>query len=175
MRETKHTTYEVRVEAGTYFLGDPCYAVPDELWMHLLDSCDFFQASSVGTVSGYQVLAFGTAYGDGQYRDNKGNSYPVDAGMIGLTPVGLINTDSTIMNPDGTRRTDLGIIVTFEHDTVCYDDGGVMAFGSYRIDTKTEDYEEDEEECVDCGDSYICHDGQCTDCCDECREDEEEN
>ena len=136
MRETKHTTYEVRVEAGTYFLGDPCYAVPESLWMPLLESCNYYQDSPVGTVKKngqtYEVLAFGTAYGDGVYQDNQGHSYPVDAGLIGLTPIELV---------EGIPRPDLGRVVTFERNFICVGEEGMMHFGS-RIQINN-DYESD--------------------------------
>lgn len=75
----------VHIPAGRYFLGDPCYAVPDDLWLPLLESCDYFNAP-VGNVAGFRVVAFSTAYGDGEYLDNEGHRYPVDAGLIGVVP-----------------------------------------------------------------------------------------
>lgn len=125
-------THKVSVPAGTYWLGDPCYAVPQDLWMSLLNSCDFFN-KPVGTVQGkdgrtYHVLAFGTAYGDGCYTDQQGNDYPVDAGLIGLTPVGLVES-----YPHGTK------MVEFTEDTLCTCVGGNMQFGKYKIDTRDGD------------------------------------
>jgi hypothetical protein len=34
---------DVVVPAGQYVLGDPCYAVPDDKWDELLDSCNYFE------------------------------------------------------------------------------------------------------------------------------------
>lgn len=82
------------VPAGTYYFGDPCYAVPDQFWMALLDSCDFFSDTLEGKVNGFTVYSAGTMYGDGTYSDNKGRQFPVDAGMIGLTPVALAEFDT---------------------------------------------------------------------------------
>ncbi len=132
------STFKVTVPAGTYWLGDPCYAVPQDLWMTLLDSCDYFTDNPVGTVTGsdgrqYHVLGFSTAYGDGCYEDQHGNEYPVDAGMIGLTPVGLVES-----YPHGCK------LVEFTEDTLCTWYEGVMKFGSYKINTK--DFDEDNEE-----------------------------
>ncbi len=177
--ETLSTGHRVKVQAGTYFLGDPCYAVPQDLWMPLLESCNVYQGEAVGTVSApsgfFEVLAFGTAYGDGRYSDNKGNSYPVDAGLIGLTPVGLINESSTVMNENGTKRHDLGTFVTFDRDIICSAEGGIMDFGDYHIDTKNEDKDE-EDSCIDCGsENDQCHDSQCSACCDACDEGEWED
>lgn len=119
------------VKPGTYFLGDPCYAVPDELWMPLLESCEFFEGSSFGTVTkdgkNYEVLGFSTAYGDGCYHGSNGFSYWVDAGLIGLTPVELCT--------DPGFDVTLGTIVTFTESVECTNDNGYMEFGSIIIDT----------------------------------------
>lgn len=133
--------WTVQLPAGTYFLGDPCYAVPNDHWMPLLESCDYFEASPVGTLpDGNQVLAFSTAYGDGQYRDQHGHLYAVDAGMIGLTPV-LPAPGWRYANED---LRNLGRIVTFDHPFTATTDGeGRLAFGPYEIDTAGDDEEAD--------------------------------
>lgn len=120
--------YTVKVPAGKYWLGDPCYSVPNDLWMPLLNSCEIFE-KPIGTVTKdgqkYQVLAFGTAYGDGCYRDQFNNSFPVDAGLIGLTPAGL--TDG---HPFGST------LVEFAEDTECFCYEGILQFGPHTINTK---------------------------------------
>lgn len=133
MRITK-INHEVIVPAGAYWLGDPCYAVPNELWDELLASNGCFECP-VGTVKKHKVLGFGTAYGDGVYTDQFGNEYPVDAGLIGLTPVGL-----TVGEPFGSHK------VVFKHDTLCTGDDGVMRFGDIKINTRDFDGYDDEED-----------------------------
>ena len=135
-------TIKVIVPAGTYFLGDPCYAVPDNLWNDLLESCDFFQDSAFGriTVDGkeYKVLGFNTAFGDGCYTGSDGFSYGVDAGLIGLTPAELC-TDADF-NPE------LGTFITFDSPTVCTNVDGDMRFGDITVDTTDHfdsEYEDD--------------------------------
>jgi len=123
----KNATYEIAVPAGKYWLGDPCYAVPSDLWMDLLNSCQIFE-SPIGTIKGekvYEVLAFGTAHGDGCYEDQHGNSFPVDAGLIGLTPVDLAEDQ-----PFGCT------LVHFPTETICSSYGGVLTFGEHEIDTR---------------------------------------
>jgi len=120
--------YEVKVSAGKYWLSDPCYAVPSDLWMDLLNSSKFFDYP-IGVVKAnddknYSVLGFGTAYGDGVYHDQFGNSFPVDAGLIGLTPVGLYEGE-----PFGA------VLVEFTEETVCSCYGGVLKFGAHEINT----------------------------------------
>jgi len=134
----------VSVPAGRYWLCDPCYAVPSNLWNDLLDSNNCFD-NPVGKVKAsdgniYHVLAFGTAYGDGVYADQFGNQFPVDAGLIGLTPVGLAESV-----PFGAT------LVEFTHDTTCWGHAGVMDFGKHKINTRDdvvedEDMEEDQHE-----------------------------
>jgi len=115
---------------GTYFLADPCYAVPDDLWTELLDSCDYFK-EPVGKVTKdgveYSVLGFSTAYGDGCYVGSDGFSYGVDAGLIGLVPKALCSGDEFTET--------LGTWITFTEPTECLNHDGVMMFGELVIDT----------------------------------------
>lgn len=127
----------VEVPAGTYQLGDPCYTVPDDAWMPLLESCGYFEDSPIGTLpDGTKVLGFSTQYGDGSYRDNRGNSYGVDAGMIGLVPV----PDDTPLGP----RND-GMVVKFNKPTVCHrNPNGTLQFGNIVIKTGYDDESKEE-------------------------------
>ena len=132
-------TVEVIVPAGQYVLGDPCYAVPDDDWMPLLESCNYFNNPVGHVVDGMQkffVLAFGTKWGDGCYAGSDGKEYPVDAGLIGLVPVEMVeDLESHIQN-----------IVTFTKDTVCsYNGSGRLVFGGISIETDPAEEEEDEE------------------------------
>jgi len=134
----KISKVEVEVPAGSYILGDPCYAVPNHEWGQLLQSCNYFE-NPVGKItrhdkSDYHVVAFGTRWGDGTYRGSDGNDYPVDAGLIGLVPVEMVE--------DLADHT----IVEFNRDTLCVNDGsGNLRFGHITIDTELAD-EEDEDE-----------------------------
>jgi hypothetical protein len=124
--------WTVIVPAGSYFLGDPCYAVPDAFWDALLNTCKFFE-KPIGTANGFEVLGFGTAWGDGSYQDQDGNEYPVDAGLIGLVPVGLIEQEQR------AELLKLGRMVDFTEPTACTAAQGVMQFGRIRIDTRNFD------------------------------------
>lgn len=130
------TAVTVRVPAGAYYLGDPCYTVPNDMWMELLGTCDFFGVP-IGTVGGQQVVAFRTAWGDGLYQGSDGFQYPVDAGLIGLVPIAL--------NPAFDRQ-DLVTLVVYERATECSTDGaGGLMFGGVEIDT-AKDWEEEEDD-----------------------------
>ena len=119
---------EVVVPKGSYAIGDPCYAVPNDDWSDLLDSCTYFE-SPIGYVvkdgvQKFPVLAFGTKWGDGCYRGTDGKTYPVDAGLIGLVPVEIIKDFADCE------------LITFEKDTICVNDGsGKLKFGHITIDT----------------------------------------
>ena len=133
---------EVVVPAGIYVIGDPCYAVPDKDWDALLQSCNYFE-SPIGYVKDgvqkFPVLAFGTKWGDGYYLGTDGNNYPVDAGMIGLVPVEIVEA---LADHDGDYD---GVIVKFDRDTLCVDDGsGKLTFGHITIETDPSEEEEDE-------------------------------
>jgi hypothetical protein len=133
---------DVVVPAGKYVLGDPCYAVPDENWDELLESCNYFE-NPVGYIrlddlhmNKTFILAFPTRWGDGYYLGSNGMNYPVDAGLIGLVPVDIAkDLESHYQN-----------IVTFTKDTVCsYNGSGRLVFGGISIET---DPEEEEDETV---------------------------
>jgi hypothetical protein len=130
---------DVVVPAGKYVLGDPCYAVPDENWDELLESCNYFE-NPVGYIrlddlhmNKTFILAFPTRWGDGYYLGSNGMNYPVDAGLIGLVPVDIAkDLESHYQN-----------IVTFTKDTVCsYNGSGRLVFGGISIETDPEEEEE---------------------------------
>lgn len=130
---------DVVVPAGKYVLGDPCYAVPDENWDELLESCNYFE-NPVGYIrlddlhmNKTFILAFPTRWGDGYYLGSNGMNYPVDAGLIGLVPVDIAkDLESHYQN-----------IVTFTKDTICsYNGSGKLRFGSISIETDPEEEEE---------------------------------
>lgn len=132
---------EVLVPVGEYVIGDPCYAVPDEYWDELLNSCNYFR-NPIGhfRMDDFDnktfVLAFGTKWGDGCYAGSDGNEYPVDAGLIGLVPVDVVED---LAEHDG-------IIVKFDKPTLCVDDGsGKLRFGHIVIDTDPEEDEDEED------------------------------
>lgn len=127
------TNETVIVEPGTYFLGDPCYAVHDDDWDEVLYTSKFFERPVGTTNNGTEVLAFRTIYGDGVYRDQYGNDYPVDAGVIGLTPV------DDFWDP---RLDGLGQVIVLTGPITAEDRTGVLWFGEYTINTDCE--EEDE-------------------------------
>ena len=143
------------LQAGTYIVGDPCYSIKSqEDWMSLLESgglndnpmphimeCEIPE-KEIGFV------ASGTAFGDGRYEDQLGNSYPVDSGMIGVVPLSSQSDDAWC------PLREIWKAHTIEFDspfTVAYNEEGVITIGHLKIDTgvveavHNEDQEIDEE------------------------------
>lgn len=139
MRIATNNSGRVWVPAGTYVLGDPCYAVPYFLWEDAGESSNWFD-TPVATVKvedkTFNILGFSTAHGDGSYYGSDGFDYPVDAGLIGLVPIELANIKRHDLQGSINR------IVTFDRDVLCTNICGVMQFGDIVIDT--EDCEEKE-------------------------------
>lgn len=92
--------YVGNLPAGEYYLGDPCYVIAEDEWLnfcHLLSTFDREKMQEVSLCTngmiaefnGHKVFVTSTNCGDGSYRDQLGNSYPVDAGLIGLIPLAL--------------------------------------------------------------------------------------
>ncbi len=139
------------MESGVYYVGDLCYVMTDEEW-------DDFCAI---TIKGHECLdgefempdgrrfaTFGTKWGDGEYYDQFGNSYGVDAGLIGCIKL----SDIKASKYDDIER--LGAIHTFPK-TFTTSGGrderewnGVIRIGHVMIDTDPDvncDYAEDDD------------------------------
>ncbi len=120
------------IPAGTYWVGDPCYANDDDRrWMAYGDSSDWFQDTPIGTDGDAWCVGIGTAYGDGTYTDRQGREYPVDAGMIGVTPAYQWAKNEP---PFGSH------LVTFNHSVQCrYDvESQTIIIGDIEIPTGDE-------------------------------------
>jgi hypothetical protein len=135
-----------------YFIGDLCYVLSDE-WS---DVCDVTLAPTVDPEEdfffeledGRSFHMISTAYGDGVYYDQKGNSYPVDSGTIGAIKVE--NLDPAVL-ADALERG-LGAVHEFPYELLELDaelERGILHFGDVSIDTagfEDEDEEDPEEE-----------------------------
>ena len=85
---------QVTLDAGDYWLGDPCYVIKDEDWIPWLEECDYTNETNlIGEIPGteHEAVGFATSYGDGVYpylvNGEEEFELPVDAGMIGFVPV----------------------------------------------------------------------------------------
>jgi hypothetical protein len=130
------------MKAGTYYVGDLCYVLHDE-WdevCSLIIEGNRCIDGEFNLKDGTRFAIYGTAYGDGNYFDQNGKSYDVDAGSIGcvlLDDIDLSNQENFLAG---------GNIHTF--DTSFYTgtmDGKIM-FHTLSIDTDPVYNEEEEYE-----------------------------
>ena len=118
------TLLRKRFKAGIYFIGDPCYAIHDSKWLSVLEGTDDFR-NKEQSYKGSQILADGTAYGDGFFHDNYGRMYTVDSGLLGIIPI-------EVADGDNMKH---GQIVTFKSNFKVTMINGYFAFGDIKINT----------------------------------------
>ena len=130
------------MKAGTYYVGDLCYVLHerwDEVCSLIIEGNRCLDGE-FNLKDGTRFAIYGTAYGDGNYFDQNGKSYDVDAGSIGcvlLDDIDLSNQENFLAG---------GNIHTF--DTSFYTgtmDGKIM-FHTLSIDTDPVYNEEEEYE-----------------------------
>jgi len=114
----------IAMPAGDYWLGDPCYAIPNKKWGAFVNKLFAAADGSCGNFAD-GVVAFGTQWGDGTYKDQHGREFPVDAGLIGLVPI-----EKSIKKPVGMTR------VSWDAPIICErHDDGTLVFGDVTIYT----------------------------------------
>lgn len=132
-----------KLKAGTYYIGDPCYAFQGDDWNKILDENDYFNAEEC-SFKNIPLFAVSTKHGDGCYEDQYGNEYPVDAGLIGCVPIELCNFGEGIAVIEGRFFDNRGIenfkfvpgkIHTFDSEFVCSEENGMIEIGDFFIDT----------------------------------------
>ena len=131
--------------AGLYYIGDLCYVLHDE-WDEV---CDILFGDSEDNIipegeftlkDGRRFALYSTAYGDGTYTDNEGNTYGVDAGSIGCIRIEDIRLTEQ-------NHIKLGTAITFTEPFHTSSDGSLLRFGHVTIDTDpTNDYDEETED-----------------------------
>ena len=121
--------------AGTYYVGDLCYVMHNE-WDEFCDLTTDGMRCLDGVfqlADGRQFATFSTKYGDGEYYDQLGNSYPVDAGLIGCIRVEDLTEEV---------RVGTGKICHFNSDFPVGSQNGLITIGDLVIDT-AEEYDEE--------------------------------
>ena len=137
------------MQSGKYYVGDLCYVMDDVEWDEFCNITIKGNDCLNGEfqfADGRKFATYGTKWGDGEYRDQYGNRYCVDAGLIGCIRVEDIRANKY---PDISK---LGAIVEFETDFITGGGSGIngwegtIQFG--RVAIETSDYEdEDEDDC----------------------------
>lgn len=123
---------------GSFYVGDPCYVLPDEIYHGIWGDKYNFEDGLIETPEG-NWLVHGTAYGDGYY-----DGYPVDSGTLSVIPAELIAEDKA---KDALR---LGKIFPGKEASVDWvGQTGAFIVGikdpNCSFDIITGEYEEDEE------------------------------
>lgn len=124
--------------AGRYYIGDLCYVMDDDEWDEFCSITIKGNECLDGEFvmrDGRKFATYGTRWGDGEYCDQQGNRYGVDAGLIGCIRVEDIRANKY---PDIER---LGAIHEFATDFVTGGGrgsrnwSGTIQFGRVLIET----------------------------------------
>ena len=125
----EHKSFKAEFKAGTYFIGDPCYVLRDDLY-------DKWGTDNNYSDGNYGYFAVGsTAYGDGIYEDiASGKNYFVDAGILGI-----VNMDYSKQEfPYVYSLNELGSIITVKESLLF----------EYNHETHTFKYEYDDDNII---------------------------
>jgi hypothetical protein len=130
------------MKAGKYYIGDLCYVMHDRWDEFCALTCNGHRVldGEFNLKDGTRFATYTTMYGDGNYFDEEGKSYDVDAGLIGCVALEDINFD------DPSNFIAGGRIVEFVKDFTTFSSGGVISIGTVCIDTDPEYVEEELEE-----------------------------
>ena len=130
------------MQPGTYYIGDLCYVMHGEWdeFCSLTISGDKVLDGEFNLKDGRRFATFTTRWGDGNYFDQNGKSYDVDAGLIGcirLADIDLTNPENSLIG---------GNIVEFVQPFSTFSAGGEIRIGNVLIDTDPVEVEEELEE-----------------------------
>jgi hypothetical protein len=128
------------MQSGTYYIGDLCYVMHGEWdeFCKLTIVGDKVLDGEFNLKDGRRFATFTTAWGDGNYFDQNGKSYDVDAGLIGcirLDDIDLTNPENSLIG---------GNIVEFVQPFSTFSAGGEIRIGNVLIDTDPAEVEEEE-------------------------------
>ena len=116
-----------------FYIGDICYVLGDDDYHSFWGNQKGFADGKFEVPGkGYAFAVGFTAYGDGVYSDEEGRLYPVDAGVIGIVPLELVEKENGLEN--GTVIMMPGIAALDCEDGVfdfCLPDGSTV-----NIDTR---------------------------------------
>ena len=139
---------ETATTTHTYYIGDLCYVMQD-VWDEVCELT--FPQDGNGNrnskqgqfqlADGRQFFLFDSLYGDGEYYDNRGNSYLVDSGTIGAILLADIRADRFHLESGEIHVMDRPLTASN-----CREAKGEIYFGNVVIMTELELYEDDEEE-----------------------------
>jgi hypothetical protein len=110
---------------GKYFIGDPCYAIPDEQWQEYLEGIE-------GEAIDLEGVGRSVFYSHQYETDDEGLSYPTDSGLIGVTCIDNLNVG------DWKRLKQLGRLVEFtDGGEIARDEAGEELYGEWESSFQT--------------------------------------
>lgn len=120
----------IKLPAGSYYIGDPCYVIDRAKWGALIDQNPGVVMGVTDKAidfEGHKLWMHKTRYGDGGYYDQHGAEYSVDSGLLAAVP--LVLCERT-----GWER--LGCVVHPSKTFSCsFTKRGVFRVGAVRIQT----------------------------------------
>jgi hypothetical protein len=127
------------MQPGTYYIGDLCYVMHGEWdeFCALTIVGDKVLDGEFNLADGRRFATFTTKWGDGNYFDQNGKSYDVDAGLIGCIRL----EDIDMSNPDNSLIG--GNTVEFVQPFSTFKAGGEIRIGNVLIDTDPAEVEEE--------------------------------
>jgi hypothetical protein len=90
---TKANSFTTTLPAGTYYIGDLCYALGDDIYDCIFGGGNYEPGIYAEKGTGRAFLVNWTAFGDGEYPGSDGNKFAVDAGIIGICSQSLMEKD----------------------------------------------------------------------------------
>jgi hypothetical protein len=79
----------ITLPQGEYFIGDPCYVIPDDIWDEWCTTLKMKDGEVM--TNGIKWVINSTHWGDGLYEGSDGYAYGVDAGTLGMVPAALFD------------------------------------------------------------------------------------
>ena len=124
------------MKAGKYYIGDLAYVLHDrwDEFCALTCSGNRVLDGEFNLKDGTRFATFTTRWGDGTYQDGDGNSYPVDAGLIGCIAI----DDIAESEREGVVN---GRVIEFVQDFSTWSAGGEIRIGNVLIDTDPQEEE----------------------------------
>ena len=136
----EHKSFKAEFKAGTYFIGDPCYALREDLYDKWGEEHNYADGN-------YEYFAVGsTAHGDGTYTDSFTlREFGVDAGILGV-----VNMNFADKKYDIECLNRLGLVIEIKDKLIFEYDNESHTFTYYAddktIEIQTEDFEDEDED-----------------------------
>ena len=97
-----------------FYIGDVCYALSDDIYDNVWGEKHNYNEGLIEVPERGCGFAVGSTYnGDGKYRGSNSFRYPVDAGVIGIVPLELVEQDTSGV---GTKHRGAGVAQYYFND-----------------------------------------------------------